>query len=50
MNCPLFVISAYEHRWTAQEVKKAGATDFMPKPFSIAEIERLLTKYVKRKR
>jgi CheY-like chemotaxis protein len=50
VNCPMFVISAYDHRWTAQEVKKAGATDFVAKPFSMADIEQVLDRHLKRKR
>lgn len=47
ITCPMFVISAYEHRWGIEEMQAAGATDYLPKPFSISEIETLLKKYQK---
>jgi two-component system chemotaxis response regulator CheY len=49
LNCPTFVISAYEHRYTFQEIKDAGATDYVPKPFSISDIEAVLNRHLKRK-
>jgi CheY-like chemotaxis protein len=41
-TCPIFVISAYSHRFEPQEMQSAGATDYLHKPFSISEIEALL--------
>jgi CheY-like chemotaxis protein len=48
MACPMFVISAYDHRWSEHNIERAGATDYLPKPFSAAEIEHLIDKHVKR--
>jgi CheY-like chemotaxis protein len=45
--CPLFVVSAYKYRWDLDAMEEAGATAFIAKPFSIAEIEELIQKYVK---
>jgi CheY-like chemotaxis protein len=42
VTCPLFVISAYTYRWKPEELRTAGATGFLPKPFSITEVEDLL--------
>jgi CheY-like chemotaxis protein len=50
LGSPMFVISAYDHRYTAQEIRQAGATDFVPKPFTISEIEAVLNKHLRRKR
>ena len=49
-TCPLFVVSAYEYRWKPEELRDAGATDFVSKPFSIAEIDAVLRKHLRRKR
>jgi CheY-like chemotaxis protein len=48
IRCPMFVISAYDHRWRKQEIENAGATGYLPKPFSATEIEALLDKHTKR--
>jgi CheY-like chemotaxis protein len=45
--CPLFVVSAYRYRWDPEVLKAAGATAFLSKPFSIAEIEQVIQKYIK---
>jgi CheY-like chemotaxis protein len=50
IGCPMFVISAYDHRYAAQEIKQAGATEYVPKPFSISEIQAVLDRHLKRKR
>ena len=42
VTSPIFVISAYSHLWTPSELKALGATAFIPKPFSIDEIEEVI--------
>ena len=42
ITSPIFVISAYSHRWKPKDHKELGATAFIPKPFSITEIEKLI--------
>jgi CheY-like chemotaxis protein len=44
--CPIFVISAYSHRFEAQQMQAAGASDYLRKPFSIGEIQDLLAKHL----
>jgi len=46
VTCPIFVVSAYGYRWSTSEIETMGATAFVPKPFSIAEIEGLIKKYL----
>jgi CheY-like chemotaxis protein len=46
IECPLFVISAYSHRFEPDQMQTAGASDYLRKPFSISEIEDLLTKHL----
>jgi CheY-like chemotaxis protein len=46
VTCPIFVVSAYDYRWSVGELEALGATAFVPKPFSIVEIERLIKKYL----
>lgn len=48
--CPIFVISAYEYRWQPGDLRAAGATDLISKPFSIVEIDEVLRKHLRRKR
>jgi CheY-like chemotaxis protein len=43
---PIFVISAYSHRWEPSELEALGATAYIPKPFSITEIEKLIKSYL----
>lgn len=50
VTCPLFVISAYDHRWRPDEMDEVGATAFLAKPFSVSEIDALLRKHLRRKR
>jgi CheY-like chemotaxis protein len=47
VTCPIFAISAYDHRWDAHEIQAMGATAYIAKPFSIAEIQALIKKHVK---
>jgi CheY-like chemotaxis protein len=44
---PIFVISSYNYRWSTEEIRKQGATGYVRKPFSTAEIEALLKRHVK---
>ena len=44
---PIFVISGYAHRWAAGEIQAMGATAYLRKPFSIAEVETLVKKHLK---
>jgi CheY-like chemotaxis protein len=46
VTCPIFIISAYSYRWAPRDIKAMGATAYIPKPFSIAEIERLIKAYL----
>ena len=48
-TCPLFVVSAYGYRWQPDDLRAAGATDFVSKPFSMAEIDEVLRKHLRRK-
>jgi CheY-like chemotaxis protein len=47
VSCPIFVVSAYVYRWGASELKAMGATAFVPKPFSVVEIDGLIKKYLR---
>ena len=47
VTSPIFVISAYEHIWKAEEVRGLGATAYLSKPFSTVEIEALLREHVR---
>ena len=46
ITCPIFVVSAYSYRWHPNEIKAVGATAYIPKPFSITEIEKLIQVYL----
>jgi len=46
ITCPIFVISAYSHRFDPEQMQTAGASDYLPKPFSISEIEDLLQRHL----
>ena len=46
VTSPIFVISAYSHRWEPHDLQALGATAFIPKPFSIADIEKLIKSYL----
>jgi CheY-like chemotaxis protein len=46
ITSPIFVISAYSHRWQPKELEALGATAFIPKPFSITEIEKLIKSHL----
>jgi DNA-binding response OmpR family regulator len=46
ITSPIFIISAYGYRWEPHDLKTLGATAFIPKPFSIAEIERLIKSHL----
>ncbi len=43
---PIFIISAYDHVWNVDQLNELGATDYVPKPFSITEIENLVNRYL----
>lgn len=47
VQCPIFVISAYDHLWGVKEMRAKGATDYITKPFSMAEIEDVIDRYLK---
>jgi CheY-like chemotaxis protein len=47
ITCPIFAISAYDHRWNPDKLETLGATAYVAKPFSIAEIQALIKKHVK---
>lgn len=48
VTSPIFVISAYSHHWEPGELKALGATAFIPKPFSIDEIEEVIKSHLRR--
>lgn len=49
-TCPIFAISAYGYRWDDQQLRSLGATAYVRKPFSVAEIEAVMTKHLKQKK
>ncbi|HUT18729.1 MAG TPA: response regulator [Anaerolineae bacterium] len=46
ITCPIFVISAYSHRFEPQQMQAVGASDYLRKPFSVSEIEDLLHRHL----
>ena len=50
VSSPIFVISGYGYRHSLNEVKILGATDFVAKPFSLAEIEHVLHTHLRKKK
>jgi len=46
LTCPIFVISAYDHRWGPDDARALGATAYVRKPVSTTEIESLIKKHL----
>lgn len=46
ITCPIFAVSGYDYRWTPRQLESQGATAYLRKPFSMAEIENLIGEHL----